>query len=59
MYLKHTFLFVGRFGEEFVEKRREKLQMWISRICIHPVLSRSMVFHHFITCGENEKVCRT
>lgn len=45
----------GRFGEEFVEKRREKLQMWISRICIHPVLSRSMVFHHFITCGDNEK----
>lgn len=45
----------GRFGEEFVEKRREKLQLWINRICLHPVLSQSMVFHHFITCGDNEK----
>lgn len=45
----------GRFGEEFVEKRREKLQMWINRICLHPVLSQSVVFHHFTTCGDNEK----
>lgn len=45
----------GRFGEEFVEKRKEKLQMWMNRICLHPVLSSSTVFHHFLTCGDNEK----
>ncbi|KAJ7392101.1 Sorting nexin-9 [Desmophyllum pertusum] len=45
----------GRFGEEFVEKRKEKLQLWMSRICLHPVLSQSMVFNHFLTCGDNEK----
>lgn len=45
----------GRFGEEFVEKRRDKLQLWMNRICLHPVLSQSFVFKHFITCGENEK----
>lgn len=48
----------GRFGEEFVEKRKEKLQQWINRICLHPVLSQSLVFKHFITCGDNEKVIR-
>ena len=47
---------LGRFGEEFVEKRRDKLQLWMNRICLHPVLSQSFVFKHFITCGENEKV---
>lgn len=45
----------GRFGEEFVEKRRDKLQQWMNRICLHPVLSQSLVFKHFITCRDNEK----
>ena len=46
----------GRFGEEFIEKRREKLEIWINRISQHPVLSESAVFQHFLTCGDNEKV---
>lgn len=45
----------GRFGEEFVEKRKERLQLWINRICLHPVLSQSLVFKHFLKCGDNEK----
>lgn len=56
-YLVDVLLFLqGRFGEEFVEKRKEKLQLWINRICLHPVLSQSLVFKHFMTCGDNEKV---
>lgn len=45
----------GRFGDEFIGKRKDKLQMWMNRICLHPVLSQSVVFHHFITCGDDEK----
>ena len=30
--------------------------MWINRICFHPVLSQSVVFQHFTTCEDNEKV---
>ncbi|XP_068725704.1 sorting nexin-33-like isoform X1 [Montipora capricornis] len=45
----------GKFGDEFIEKRKEKLQMWMNRICLHPVLSQSTVFRHFITCADNEK----
>ena len=51
-----SFSFAGRFGDEFIEKRKEKLQMWMNRICLHPVLSQSTVFRHFITCADNEKV---
>ena len=28
----------------------------MNRICLHPVLSQSLVFKHFLTCGDNEKV---
>ncbi|XP_015764153.1 PREDICTED: sorting nexin-33-like [Acropora digitifera] len=30
----------GRFGDEFIGKRKDKLQMWMNRICLHPVLSQ-------------------
>ena len=46
---------VGRFGEEFVEKRRAKLQMWTNRVARHPVLSTSDVFQHFVTCGDADQ----
>ena len=43
----------GRYGEQFVEKRREKLERWSNRIARHPVLSRSEVVSHFFLCdGE-------
>ena len=50
----------GRYGEDFVEKRKEKLQMWSNRIARHPVLSRSEVIAHFYLCddeGVRECVC--
>lgn len=44
--------YYGRYGEEFVEKRREKLQMWSNRVARHPVLSRSEVIVHFFLCDD-------
>ncbi|XP_064384617.1 sorting nexin-33-like [Halichondria panicea] len=44
--------FYGRYGEDFIEKRREKLQRWTNRIARHPVLSRSEVVTHFILCDD-------
>ncbi|XP_076346979.1 sorting nexin lst-4-like isoform X3 [Tachypleus tridentatus] len=45
----------GRYQEEFVEHRRAQLQMWVDRICRHPVLSQSDVWKHFITCVDEKK----
>ena len=39
-----------------MEKRREKLQMWLNRIARHPVVSQCEVFKHFMLCQDNEKV---
>jgi sorting nexin-9/18/33 len=44
--------YYGRYGEDFVEKRREKLQMWTNRVARHPIMSRCDVFRHFLTCEE-------
>ena len=51
-----SFVVEGRYGEEFVEKRRERLQMWTNRLARHPVISRCEVFQHFLTCTE-DTVC--
>lgn len=42
----------GRYGEEFVAKRQEKLQCWSNRIARHPVLSRCEVVNHFFLCDD-------
>lgn len=42
----------GRYGEEFVAKRQEKLQRWSNRIARHPVLSRCDVVNHFFLCDD-------
>ena len=44
--------YLGRYGEEFVVKRQEKLQRWSNRIARHPVLSRSEVVSHFFLCDD-------
>ena len=46
----------GRFNDEFVEKRREQLEVWTNRIARHPVLSASDVFMHFMTVPEEDTV---
>lgn len=38
----------GRFEEEFIKMRMERLQGWMSRMCRHPVVSESDVFQQFL-----------
>ncbi|KAK7069134.1 Sorting nexin-9, partial [Halocaridina rubra] len=45
----------GRFEDDLIEYRMTMLQSWIDRICRHPVVSQSEVFHHFVTCPNDEK----
>lgn len=39
----------------FIEHRMTQLQMWVNRLCHHPVLGQSDVWKHFVTCTD-EKV---
>ena len=48
-----TYLFLGRYSEDLVKKRKYLLEKWINRVTRHPVLAQSPVFQHFITvCSE-------
>lgn len=44
----------GRFQEDFVEHRRNLLQLWVNYITRHPVLSHCDVWWHFITCNTTD-----
>ena len=47
------YLFLGRYSEDLVKKRKYLLEKWINRVTRHPVLAQSPVFQHFITvCSE-------
>ncbi|PVD33772.1 hypothetical protein C0Q70_05032 [Pomacea canaliculata] len=48
-------LIVGRYEEDFVQERMKFLQMWINRMVRHPLISRSEVFLHFLTCTDDKK----
>ncbi|BFZ15586.1 hypothetical protein BsWGS_18625 [Bradybaena similaris] len=45
----------GRYEEEFIQERMRQLQGWVNRMVRHPVISRSDVFHHFLTCTDDKK----
>ncbi|KAK7488820.1 hypothetical protein BaRGS_00019955 [Batillaria attramentaria] len=45
----------GRYEEDFVQERMKFLQMWVDRLVRHPVISRSEVFLHFLTCTDERK----
>ncbi|CAF1134396.1 unnamed protein product [Adineta steineri] len=45
----------GRFENEFIEERRRQLELWLNRICHHPVLCASFPVQHFVTCELTEK----
>lgn len=45
----------GRYEEDFIEHRMMMLQQWVNRICRHPVLSRSEVWNHFISCVDGKQ----
>lgn len=44
----------GRFEEDFVEHRMRLLQLWVDKICRHPVMSKAEVWMHFLTCHSEE-----
>ncbi|XP_027011182.1 sorting nexin-9b isoform X1 [Tachysurus fulvidraco] len=44
----------GRFEEEFIKMRMERLQAWMSRMCRHPVVSNSDVFQLFLTYKDEK-----
>ncbi|XP_071524426.1 sorting nexin-18, partial [Panulirus ornatus] len=46
----------GRFEEDLIEYRMTMLQSWVDRICRHPVISQCEVFHHFVTCPNDERL---
>ncbi|XP_066582375.1 sorting nexin lst-4 isoform X2 [Prorops nasuta] len=45
----------GRYDEQFIEHRRTQLQEFVDYVCRHPVLSRSRVWEHFITCTDEKR----
>jgi|SRR6218665_426404 len=47
---------IGRFEDDFINSRLRQLQLWIDRMCNHPVIAQSEVFVHFLSCTE-DKVC--
>ncbi|XP_039266654.1 sorting nexin-33-like [Styela clava] len=44
----------GRFEEDFIESRMQRLKLWVSHICRHPLLSTSSVFRNYITLTEQK-----
>ncbi|XP_051511261.1 sorting nexin-9-like isoform X1 [Myxocyprinus asiaticus] len=44
----------GRFEEEFIKMRMERLQGWMTRMCRHPVVSCSEVFQLFLTYRDEK-----
>nr|AAH96861.1 Sorting nexin 9-like [Danio rerio] len=44
----------GRFEEEFIKMRMERLQGWMSRMCRHPVVSSSEVFQLFLSYKDEK-----
>lgn len=45
----------GRYEEQFIEHRRIQLQEFVDYVCRHPVLSKSRVWEHFITCTDEKR----
>ena len=48
------FFIQGRFEDDFVAERMRQLQLWIDRLCRHPVVHHSNVLHHFLTCTDDK-----
>ncbi|XP_013863993.1 sorting nexin-9 isoform X2 [Austrofundulus limnaeus] len=45
----------GRFEEDFIRTRMERLQAWMTRMCRHPVVSQSDVFQLFLTYKDEKE----
>uniref|UniRef100_A0A8D0G1Q2 Sorting nexin n=1 Tax=Sphenodon punctatus TaxID=8508 RepID=A0A8D0G1Q2_SPHPU len=45
----------GRFEEDFIKMRMERLQTWMTRMCRHPVVSESEVFQQFLNFRDEKE----
>lgn len=45
----------GRYEEDLIDHRKHILQLWVNKICRHPVLSKSDVWIHFLTCTDEKQ----
>ncbi|XP_014479970.1 PREDICTED: sorting nexin lst-4 [Dinoponera quadriceps] len=45
----------GRYEKQFIQHRRTQLQEFVDYVCRHPVLSRSSVWEHFMTCTDEKR----
>ncbi|XP_028678313.1 sorting nexin-33 [Erpetoichthys calabaricus] len=45
----------GRFEEDFIEKRKRRLILWMNHMTSHPVLSQYEGFEHFLQCGDDKQ----
>ncbi|VDM24165.1 unnamed protein product [Toxocara canis] len=45
----------GRYEEDLIEHRKNILQIWVNKVCRHPVLSKSDVWIHFLTCTDEKQ----
>ncbi|GMT25256.1 hypothetical protein PFISCL1PPCAC_16553, partial [Pristionchus fissidentatus] len=45
----------GRYEDDLIDHRMHILQLWVEKICRHPVLSKSDVWLHFLTCTDEKQ----
>ncbi|XP_060611720.2 sorting nexin-33 [Anolis sagrei] len=45
----------GRFEEDFIEKRKRRLILWMDHMTSHPTLSQYEGFQHFLTCRDDKQ----
>ncbi|NXJ05881.1 SNX33 protein, partial [Odontophorus gujanensis] len=45
----------GRFEEDFIEKRKRRLILWMEHMTSHPVLSQYEGFQHFLRCRDEKQ----
>jgi sorting nexin-9/18/33 len=48
-------LVLGRFNEEFIERRRRALERFINRLARHPVIRYSDLLTHFLSCTDDSE----
>ncbi|VDK32865.1 unnamed protein product [Gongylonema pulchrum] len=45
----------GRYEEDLIEHRKNILQIWVNKVSRHPVLCKSDVWIHFLTCTDEKQ----
>ncbi|KAM4675611.1 sorting nexin-33 [Discoglossus pictus] len=45
----------GRFEEDFIQKRKRRLVLWMNHMTSHPILANYDGFQHFLTCQDEKQ----